>query len=110
MVGVVRAAGATTELCCGLALLALSRTDTEGVPAAPFATGFAVGYLYRPARATAGCRRFRGGPARSLGIALAWAALGVAAERSIDGKAASRAFAAGLGLGSAGYWLARRGE
>jgi len=109
MASVVRAVGVATECLWGLGLLALSRAGGEGVPPAPFAAGFAVGYLYRHARATAGCRRFRGGPGRSLGIALAWSALGVAAGRSIDGRAASRAFAAGLGLGSAGYWLARRG-
>ncbi|ELZ44406.1 hypothetical protein C463_08631 [Halorubrum californiense DSM 19288] len=110
MVNVVRAVGAAAESLWGLGLLALARTGDGTVPAAPFATGFAVGYLYRHARATADCRRFRGGPGRSLGIALAWSALGVAAGRSMDGRAASRAFAAGLGLGSAGYWLARRGE
>jgi hypothetical protein len=110
MAGVVRAVGAAIECCWGLGLLALSRTGSGGVPAEPFATGFAVGYLYRHARATADCRRFRGGPGRSLVIALAWAALGVAAGRSMNGKTASRAFGAGLGLGSAGYWLARRGE
>ncbi|MEZ3165549.1 hypothetical protein ABNG03_15480 [Halorubrum sp. RMP-47] len=110
MAGVVRVVGVTVECCWGLGLLALSRAGGEGVPAAPFATGFSVGYLYRHARATADCRRFRGGPGRSLGIALAWTALAVAAGRSIDGRAGNRAFAAGLGLGSAGYWLARRGE
>lgn len=110
MVNAVRAVGTGIECLGGIALLALSRLLDGEVRAGPLAVGFAVGYCYRHARATAGCRRFRGGPGRSLGVAMAWTALGVAVDRSIDDPAASRAFTAGLGLGSAGYWLARRGE
>jgi hypothetical protein len=110
MVNVVRAIGAAGECLGALALIALSRTTDGEVRVAPFAVGFAAGYLYRHARAVAGCRRFRGAPGRSVGVALTWTALGVAVDRSVDGPAARRAFAAGLGLGSAGYWLARRGE
>lgn len=110
MVSRVRALGAGIECLGGLGLLALSRTVDGEVRAGPLAVGFATGYLYRQARVTAGCRRFRGGPGRSLGVAMAWTALGVAIGRSTDDAAANRAFAAGLGLGSAGYWFARRGE
>ena len=108
MVGAVRAVGVAVECLGSLTLLALSRVVDGRVRARPLAVGFAAGYLYRHARATAGCRRFRGGPARSLAVALAWTALGVALDRSIDDPAANRAFAAGLGLGSVGYWVARR--
>ncbi|SDG06300.1 hypothetical protein SAMN04488067_11416 [Halorubrum xinjiangense] len=110
MANAVRAVGAAVECLGGAVLLALSRAIDGGVRARPLAVGFAVGYLYRHSRAVAGCRRFRSGPGRSAGVALAWAALGVAVDRSVDDPAASRSFAAGLGLGSAGYWLARRGE
>lgn len=110
MANAVRAVGAASECLGGAVLLALSGAVDIEVRAVPFAVGFATGYLYRHARAVAGCRRFRSGPGRSVGVALAWAALGVAVHRSVDGPAARRAFAAGLGLGSAGYWLARRGE
>ena len=110
MANAVRAVGAAVECLGGAVLLALSRAVDGEVRAGPLAVGFAVGYLYRHSRAVAGCRRFRSGPGRSLGIALAWAALGVAVLRSVDGPAASRSFAAGLGLGSSGYWLVRRVE
>ncbi|QAU11735.1 hypothetical protein EKH57_02575 [Halorubrum sp. BOL3-1] len=106
----VRAVGAGIECLGGLTLLALSRVVDSEARAGPFAVGFATGYCYRHARTVAGCRRFRGGPGRSLGVALAWAALGVAVGRSVDEPAATRSFGAGLGLGSAAYWLARRGE
>ncbi|RLM76078.1 hypothetical protein [Halorubrum sp. Atlit-26R] len=109
MVNAVRAVGAAIEgLVVGVPLAWWGIADGE-VRAGPLAVGFAAGYLYRHARAVAGCRRFRSGPGRSLGIALAWTAIGVAVDRSVDGPASRRAFAAGLGLGSAGYWLARRG-
>jgi hypothetical protein len=110
MVNAVRAAGVAAECLGGIALLALSRVVDGEVRASPLAVGFATGYCYRQARAAAGCRRLRGGPGRSLAVALAWTALGVAVDRSVDDAAASRAFVAGIGLGSAGYWLARRGE
>ena len=110
MVNAVRAVGVAAECLGGIALLALSRVVDGEVRTGSLAVGFATGYLYRQARATAGCRRFRGGPVRSLAVAVAWTALGVATDRSMDDPAASRAFAAGVGLGSAGYWLARRGE
>ena len=110
MENAVRAAGVAVECLGGVALLALSRVVDGAVRTRPFAVGFAAGYAYRHARAAADCRRFRGGPGRSLGIALAWTALGVAVGRSVDGSASKRSFAAGLGLGSVGYWLARRGE
>ncbi|WP_423998033.1 hypothetical protein [Halorubrum trapanicum] len=109
MVNVVRAVGAAGE-CLGGVLLAVSAAADAEVRTVPLAVGFATGFLYRHARAVAGCRRFRSGPGRSLGIALAWTAIGVAVDRSVDGPGARRAFAAGLGLGSAGYWLAWRGE
>lgn len=110
MVGPIRAIGALVE-CLGAAiLLAGCRTVGDGVRARPFAAGVAAGYLYRHARAVAGCRRFRNGPGRSLAVALAWAALGVAVQRSADDTAASRSFAGGLALGSAGYWLAVDGS
>ncbi|SFR52347.1 MULTISPECIES: hypothetical protein [Halorubrum] len=109
MVNAVRAVGAGVE-CLGGALLALSRTVDGEVRVGSLAAGFAAGYLYRHARAVAGCRRFRAGPGRSLVVALAWTALGVAIDRSVDEAAARRGFAAGLGLGSAGYWFARRAE
>ncbi|WP_096392849.1 hypothetical protein [Halorubrum trapanicum] len=110
MVNAVRAVGAAIESVGVSVLLAWWGVADGEVRPAPFAVGFAVGYCYRHARAVAGCRRFRGAPGRSVGVALAWAGLGVAVDRSVDGPAARRAFAAGLGLGSAGYWLARRGE
>jgi hypothetical protein len=110
MVNAVRALGVVVEALGGAGLLALTRAVDGEVRAAPLAAGFATGYLYRQSRATAGCRRFRGGPARSLAVAMAWTALGVALDRSTDDPAASRAFASGLALGSAGYWVARRGE
>ncbi|MGM0447949.1 MAG: hypothetical protein ACQERM_06830 [Methanobacteriota archaeon] len=110
MESAVREVGAAIECLGGAVLIALSRAVDGEVRAGPLAVGFAVGYLYRHSRAVAACRRFRSGPGRSLGIALAWAALGVAVDRSVDGPAARRAFTAGLGLGSTGYWLARRGE
>ena len=110
MVNAIRAVGAASE-CLGVGALLSRWAVADGdVRAAPFAVGFAVGYLYRHARTVAGCRRFRSGPGRSLGVALAWAALGVAVGRSVDGPASRRSFAAGLGAGSAGYWLARRSE
>ena len=106
----VRAVGAGIECLGALGLLALSRTVDGDVRVGALATGFAAGYLYRHTRAIAGCRRFRGRPGRSLGVALTWTALGVAVDRSADDPATSRAFAAGLGLGSVAYWIARRGE
>ena len=106
----VRAVGVASE-CLGVgALLARWAIADGDARAVPFAVGFAIGYLYRHARTVAGCRLFRSGPGRSLGVALAWAALGVAVGRSVDGPASRRSFAAGLGAGSAGYWLARRSE
>ena len=110
MANAVRAVGVSVECLGAFGLLALSRTVDGDVRVGALAVGFAAGYLYRHARAVAGCRRFRGGPGRSLGVALTWTALGVAVDRSADDPATSRAFAAGLGLGSAGYWLARRDE
>jgi hypothetical protein len=110
MVNAVRAVGAGVECAGAVVLLAASRALDGEVRVGPLAVGFAAGYLYRHSRAAAGCRRLRGGPGRSLGVALGWTALGVAVDRSVDDPAASRAFAAGIGLGSAGYWLARRGE
>jgi hypothetical protein len=110
MVNAVRALGAAIE-CLGVGvLLARWRAAGDEVRAGPFAVGFAAGYLYRHSRTIAGCRRLRGGPGRTVGVALAWAALGVAVARSVDGPAAKRSFAAGLGAGSAGSWLARRNE
>ena len=108
MANAVRAVGAGVECLGGIGLLALSRAVDGEVRAGALAVGFATGYCYRHARAAAGCRRFRGGPGRSLGVTLTWTALGVAVDRSVDDPAASRAFAAGLALGSAGYWIARR--
>lgn len=110
MVNAVRAVGAAIESVGVSVLLAWWGVADGEVRAAPFAVGFAAGYLYRHARAVAGCRRFRSGPGRSVSVALAWAALGVAVGRSVDDPASKRSFAAGLGAGSAGYWLARRGE
>ena len=110
MVNAVRAVGVASEFLGAAVLLALSRGADGEARRAAFGVGFAAGYCYRHARASTGCRRFRSGPGRSLGIALAWTALGVAVDRSVSDPAARRAFAAGLGLGSAGYWLARRGE
>ncbi|QUO46496.1 MULTISPECIES: hypothetical protein [Halorubrum] len=109
MNNVVRAVGAAGE-CLGGVLLAVSAAADAEVRTVPLAVGFATGYLYRHARAVAGCRRFRSGPVRSVGVALAWTAIGVAVDRSVDDPASKRSFAAGLGAGSAGYWLARRGE
>ncbi|QWC20594.1 hypothetical protein [Halorubrum sp. 2020YC2] len=106
----VRALGAGVECLGGIALLGASSLVDGEVRTGPLAVGFAAGYLYRHARAAAGCRRFRGGPGRSLGVALAWGALGVAVDRSMGDSAASRAYAAGVGIGSAAYWLTRRGE
>ncbi|TKX73664.1 hypothetical protein EXE46_13155 [Halorubrum sp. GN11_10-6_MGM] len=110
MVSSVRAVGVAIECLGSVALLALSRAVDGEVRARPLGVGFAAGYCYRHARAAGDCRRFRDRPGRTLGVALAWTALGVALDRSIDDPAANRAFAAGLGLGSAGYWLVRRGE
>jgi len=110
MANAARAVGVGIECLGAAGLLALSRVAHGEVRAAPLALGFAAGYCYRHARTAAGCRRFRGGPGRSLGVALAWAALGVAVGRSADEPPATRSFGAGLGLGSAAYWLARRGE
>ncbi|TKX58777.1 hypothetical protein EXE44_04325 [Halorubrum sp. SS7] len=110
MVNALRALGAASECLGVVLLLAWWRVAGGEVRAAPFAVGFAAGYLYRHARTVAGCRRLRGGPGRTVGVALAWGALGVAVGRSVDGPAAKRSFAAGLGAGSAGYWLARRNE
>jgi hypothetical protein len=107
MANAVRALGAGVECLGGVGLIALSRAVDGEVRTETLAVGFATGYAYRHARAAAGCRRVRGGPGRSLGVALAWTALGVAIDRSVDDAAARRAFAAGLSLGSAGYWLAR---
>ena len=110
MVNAVRAVGVAVECLGSAALLALSRVVDGEVRGKSVAIGFAAGYCYRHARVTAGCRRLRKRPGRTLAVALTWTALGVALDRSIDDPAASRAFAAGLGLGSVGYWLARRGE
>jgi len=110
MTNAVRAVGVGIECLGSTGLLALSRVVDGEVRAGPLAVGFAAGYCYRHARATAGCRRFRGGPGRSLGVAMAWTALGVAVGRSVDEPAATRSFGAGLGLGSAAYWIARRRE
>ena len=110
MVNAIRAVGAASE-CLGVGALLSRWAVADGdVRAAPFAVGFAAGYLYRHARTVAGCRRFRSGPGRTVVLALAWAALWVAVARSADDSASRRSFAAGLGAGSAGYWLARRSE
>ena len=110
MVNAVRALGAASE-CLGVGVLLARWSVADGdVRAAPFAVGFAAGYLYRHARTVAGCRRLRGAPGRTVVLALAWAALWVAVARSADDSATRRSFAAGLGVGSAGYWLARRRE
>ncbi|ELZ62138.1 MULTISPECIES: hypothetical protein [Halorubrum] len=110
MASAVRAVGVGIECLGGIGLIGLSRLVDGEVRAGPLAVGFAAGYCYRHARATAGCRRFRSGPGRSLGVAMAWAALGVAVGRSVDEPPSARSFGAGLGLGSAAYWVARRGE
>ena len=68
MANAVRAIGAGVECLGGIGLLALSRAVDGEVRAGALAVGFATGYCYRHARAAAGCRRFRGGPGRSLGV------------------------------------------
>lgn len=107
-----RAVGTTAEsaaeLTCAVGLLASARPRDGDIRAGHLAVGFASGFLYRHARFAAGCRRLRQGPVRSVSITLAWAALAVAVDRSIDGAAARRAVGAGFALGSFGYRLVRR--
>ena len=102
------AVGATAESAVALALLAASRSTTEGGRSRHLVVGFAIGYLYRHSRAVSGCHRAREGPARTLSLTLGWLAVIAAVGRSLGGATARRRVGAGIALGSVGYRVARR--
>lgn len=91
------------EVVTALLVLAVSRLIDGRIRTRYLAVGFAVGFLYRHARAVSGCRRYREAPVRGFSVTLAWTALWVAIDRSIEDGAARRALASGLAIGSVGY-------
>lgn len=93
------------EVVSALLVLATSRLIDGRIRTRYLAVGFAAGFLYRHARAVSGCRRYREAPGRGLSVTLAWTALGIAIDRSIDDGAARRAIASGIAIGSVGYWV-----
>lgn len=103
----LRTVGVAIEVAGALLVLLVSRLIDGRIRIRHLAVGFAAGFLYRHARFVSDCRRVRAAPVRSLSVSLAWTALGVAIDRSIEEGGARRALVSGIALGSVGYWIAR---
>lgn len=103
----LRTVGVAVEAIGALLVLATSRLIDGRIRTRYLAVGFAAGFLYRHARAVSGSRRFREAPVRGLSVALAWTALGIAIDRSIEEGDARRAIGSGVALGSVCYRVVR---
>ena len=105
MGSVLRTIGVVVEALSAFVLLATSWLIDDRIPTRYLAVGFAAGFVYRHVRSVSECRHLRESPVRSLSVSLAWTALGVAIDRSIEKGAARRALGSGIALGSVGYWV-----
>ena len=104
----LRAVEAVVELLSGLALVGLTRVTDGGVDVEYLAVGFASGFLYRHAQTSVIGGGFRASPLRNAALTAVWTPICIAIDRSAGDRGERRAFAAGINLGSAAYWLARR--
>ncbi len=104
----LRAVEVAFELLSGLVLVGLTRVTDGGVDVEYLAVGFASGFLYRHAQTSAIGGGFRVSPLRNAALAVAWAPICVAIDRSAGDRNGRRAFAAGINFGSAAHWIARR--
>ncbi len=104
----LRAVHAVTELLSGIGLVGLARLTDGDSNVEYLAVGFASGFLYRHTQTGVIGGGFRASPLWNAVLAAVWTPLCVAIDRSAGGCGGRWAFAAGINLGSAAHWLARR--